>query len=52
MHIFMLVKGSAFTFGMFITGAFADAFPGIILQLILIPSVMALLHKAGFKNRN
>lgn len=52
MCIFMLVKGSTFTFGMFITGAFADAFPGIILQLILIPSVMALLHKAGFKNRN
>lgn len=37
--------GVAFTFGAFITGGFVDAFPGIILQLILIPFVTSLLSK-------
>lgn len=35
----------AFTFSTFISSAFLSAIPGIILQLILIPSVMFLLHK-------
>ncbi len=35
----------AFTVSMFITGGFIDAIPGIVLQLVLIPSIMALLIK-------
>ncbi len=39
------VKGSAFTFGAFITGGFADAVLGIVLQLALIPAIMAIYHR-------
>ena len=38
--------GKAFAFSAFISGGFIDAFPGILLQLILIPSVMLILKKA------
>ncbi len=41
------LKGSAFTFGAFITGGFADAALGIVLQLVLIPIVMAIYHRYG-----
>ena len=36
--------GKAFTFHAFIAGGLVDAIPGIILQLVLIPSVMALIN--------
>lgn len=36
-----------FTFSVFMAGAFLNAIPGIILQLILIPSFMLALHKTG-----
>lgn len=36
---------NGFTFGAFISGAFLNAIPGIILQLILIPTIMLMLHK-------
>ncbi|MBQ7226293.1 MAG: nickel-dependent lactate racemase [Clostridia bacterium] len=34
-----------FTFGMFITEGFIEAIPGIILQLILVPTVVTLVDK-------
>ena len=37
--------GKAFTMSMFLVGGFVDAAPGIVLQLVLIPSVMAILSK-------
>lgn len=40
------IKGSGFTFQMFMAGAFLNAIPGIILQLILIPMVMVVLGRA------
>ncbi len=43
--ILLGVGGKAFTISMFIAGGFIDAIPGIILQLILIPSIMAILNK-------
>lgn len=43
------VSGTAFTFQMFMAGALLNAIPGIILQLVLIPSVMVALNKAGVK---
>ncbi len=39
--------GDGFTWKMFITGAFVNAVPGIILQLILIPAVMLALDRTG-----
>lgn len=38
---------NGFTFSMFITSAFINAIPGIILQLILIPSIMIALNRTG-----
>ena len=41
------MTGKAFTRQMFLAGAFFNAVPGILLQLILIPSVMLALHRTG-----
>ena len=38
---------SAFTFEMFVSGAFLTAVPGIVLQLILIPAIMVALNRTG-----
>ena len=38
---------NGFTFSAFIAGAFLNAIPGIILQLILIPSIMIALNRTG-----
>lgn len=40
------VSGGAFTFSMFLAGAFTTAIPGILLQLVLIPLVVAGLKRA------
>lgn len=47
--ILLGVSGTAFTFQMFLAGALLNAVPGIIVQLVLIPSVMVALNKAGVK---
>ena len=36
---------NGFTFGMFFAGAFANAIPGIILQLVFVPAMMLALDK-------
>ncbi|MBQ8758233.1 MAG: ECF transporter S component [Clostridia bacterium] len=41
----MGIKGSAFGFGAFMAGAFTNALPGIIVQLVLIPVVVMMLQK-------
>lgn len=41
------IKGNAFTWQMFLAGAFVNAIPGIILQLVFIPGVMVALNRAG-----
>ncbi|MDE6724087.1 MAG: ECF transporter S component [Ruminiclostridium sp.] len=41
------VFGNGFTLKMFMTGAFLNAIPGIILQLILIPAIMVALDRTG-----
>ena len=41
------VAHQPFTWEMFLAGAFFNAVPGIILQLVLIPAVMAALDRAG-----
>ena len=41
------VSGQAFTWQMFLSGAFLPAIPGIILQLVFIPAVMVALDRTG-----
>lgn len=41
------VTGSSFTWQMFVAGAFLNAIPGIVLQLVLIPTVMMALNRAN-----
>lgn len=38
---------NSFTWQMFFAGAFFNAIPGIVLQLILIPAVMVALNRTG-----
>lgn len=41
------VAGEVFTWKLFLAGAFVNAVPGIILQLVLIPALMVILGRAG-----
>ena len=43
------IEGSAFTWQMFAGGAFLNAIPGIVVQIILIPVLMLALEKAGYQ---
>ena len=45
--ILLGINGNGFTWQMFMAGAFLNAVPGIIFQLIFIPSLMLSLHKTG-----
>lgn len=45
--IFLGIGGNAFTWEAFMAGAFLNAVPGIILQLVFIPVVMVALHRTG-----
>lgn len=45
--ILLGLTGSAFTFEMFMAGAFLNAIPGIILQLVFIPALMIALDRTG-----
>ena len=41
------VAGEAFTWQLFMAGAFLNALPGIVLQLVLIPVLMVALDRTG-----
>lgn len=45
--IFLGIGGNIFTWEAFAAGAFLNAIPGIILQLVFIPAVMIALNKTG-----
>ena len=45
--ILLGLGGSAFTVKAFMAGAFLNAIPGIILQLVLIPAIMVALDRTG-----
>ena len=51
-YVLLLFNGSLFTFKMFMAGALINAFPGIIVQLVLIPLLMLALEKAGLLTLN
>ncbi len=42
------LAGKGFTMQMFIAGGVLDALPGIVLQLVLIPLLMAVIRKIRF----
>ena len=44
----LAATGSSFTWALFVSGAFLEAFLGILLQLVLIPALLFALDKAGF----
>ena len=46
MIVLLGFSGGMFTWQMFISGAFLNAIPGIILQLVLIPAIMVALDRA------
>ena len=43
MFVFLGINGTPFTFSAFIAGAFTNAVPGIILQVVLIPLFVMIL---------
>lgn len=45
--IILGIDQTAFSLEAFMAGAFINAIPGVIIQLILIPAVMAALNKTG-----
>lgn len=45
--ILLTSTGSAFTFAAFVAGAFTNAIPGIILQLVALPAIVRALDKAN-----
>ena len=48
MEVVLLTStGSAFTFAAFVAGAFTNAIPGIILQLVALPAIVRALDKAN-----
>ena len=50
MFVCMGLGGKAFTFAAFIAGAFTNALPGIIIQIILIPLLVMLLDNIKVLN--
>ncbi len=45
------LSGGKFTFAMFLAGAFIDAIPGIIIQIILIPALVMALQRVKITER-
>lgn len=43
MFVFMGLNGGSFTFAAFIAGAFTNALPGIVVQIVLIPILVMIL---------
>lgn len=50
MFVFLGISGGSFTFAAFIAGAFTNAIPGIIVQIILIPILVMILDNPKITN--
>ena len=50
MFICLSASGSAFTFAAFIAGAFTNAIPGIIIQIVLVPIIVMILDNPKILN--
>lgn len=46
----MLLSGTEFSFGIFISSVFVATWPGIVLQFILIPPIVAALNHENYRN--
>ena len=46
MFLFLGISGGSFTLAAFIAGAFTNAVPGIIVQIVLIPVIVTVLERA------
>lgn len=42
------ISGTPFTWGIFVAGAFFNAIPGILIQLIAVPLIVVSLERSGF----
>ena len=45
MFLFLGFGGTSFSFSAFLAGAFTNAIPGIVLQILLIPFLVMLLER-------
>jgi hypothetical protein len=50
MFICLGINGNSFTFGTFLAGAFTNAIPGIIIQIVLIPVIVMMLDNPKIIN--
>ena len=48
MFVFVGIKGGSFTLAAFLAGAFTNAIPGIVVQIILIPVLVMILDSPRF----
>ncbi len=48
MYVLMGLSGGAFGFDRFLAGAFINAWPGIILHIVVIPPIVLALERAKF----
>lgn len=48
--VFMGVAGKPYGFATFLSGAFVTAWPGILLQLVVVPLLVLTLQKSGLWN--
>ena len=49
MFVCMSINGGAFTFAAFVAGAFTNAIPGIIVQIVVIPVLVMVLESPKIK---
>ncbi len=45
------LTGESFAISTYMTGVFITAFPGIILQIILVPAAIIIIEKVGFNKK-
>ena len=50
MFVCMGIKGGSFTLAAFLAGAFTNAVPGIVVQIVLIPFIVMLLENTKILN--
>lgn len=43
----LIFSAGKYSFAIFVSGAFVTALPGIIIQLVLLPTIVLILEKAG-----
>lgn len=49
--ILLSISGKAYAWSVFISGAFITAFPGMVIQLILVPVMFTILKKSKYLER-